>query len=179
MAWPHPHFQRMSSWLPSGLLSSRAKKPCAPPQVRPRVWVFENDTLEHRWPRTRRGGVRHQPADGPFARTGALRSAAIARCQPCRVLRRRTKARRESSAAERRPDAQAAPPASRARARRRREPHPLGAAAPCARTALAADACGARRSYCRPVAGASQASSRGIATRGGSSTRRARKLGRA
>ena len=117
-AQSHPHFQRMSSWLPSGLLSSRAKKPCARhPHVSPVSWV-DQGTPEHRGTRARRGGARHQPAGGLFARTGALRSAAIARCQPCRVLQT-GKARRESSAADRQ-----AHGAAVRHARRRRVPAP-------------------------------------------------------
>ena len=64
----------MRSWLPSGLLSSRAQNPC------PRTPACQRKPGA----RKTKGGA---PEGGPFSRRGAPPSGAIARCQPCRARR--------------------------------------------------------------------------------------------
>ena len=64
----------MRSWLPSGLLSSRAQNPC------PRTPACQRKPGARK---TKDGA----PEGGPFSRRGAPPSGAIARCQPCRARR--------------------------------------------------------------------------------------------
>ena len=64
----------MRSWLPSGLLSSRAQNPC------PRTPACQRKPGARK---TKDGA----PEGGPFSRRGAPPSGAIAQCQPCRARR--------------------------------------------------------------------------------------------